>query len=107
MKKMTNEMKDDLLLIIWLIFACMAIFFSRREKVKAEICYSNSENSNWDQFNLVRKLSVEKIRSYKGLENLSEEKALQAIDALYQLSIISYNSIKNQGSISVDTEGIR
>ena len=106
MKKMTNEMKDDLLIIIWLIFVCITIFFGKHEKVKPNISYTTSENGEWDQFNLVRKLSVEKIRSYKGLENLSEEKALQAIDALYQLSIISYNSIKNQGSISVDTEGI-
>jgi hypothetical protein len=106
MKVNTEEMKNNVLLIIWLLCLCMAVFLNKRDKVKPEISYSNSENGNWDQFCLVRKLSVEKLQSYNGFENITDEKANEVIEALYQLSIISYNATKNQGSISVGKESI-
>lgn len=37
-----------------------------------------------------KRLTIEKLRSFKGLEKLSDEEALEAIEALEKLSVIMF-----------------
>lgn len=37
-----------------------------------------------------KRLTIEELRSFKGLENLSDEEALEAIEALEKLSVIMF-----------------
>ena len=40
-------------------------------------------------------LSIEKIRRYRGLENLSDTEAKQAVDGAVKLSILLFQLLKN------------
>lgn len=48
-----------------------------------------------DNFDNPRRLTTEQVRSFAGLENISEEVAQQIIDGLYKLTIITYKKFKN------------
>lgn len=52
----------------------------------------NHEEPTFKQIeeNAPKKISVERLRQYKGLENISEEEASNIIESLYKLAIISY-----------------
>ncbi len=43
-----------------------------------------------------RRLTIERVKSEKGLEHLTDEEALDVIDALEQYAIIMYNLFKRQ-----------
>ena len=43
-----------------------------------------------------RRLTIERVRSEKGLEHLTDEEALDVIDTLEQYAIVMYNLFKRQ-----------
>lgn len=43
-----------------------------------------------------RKLKIEQLRKYKGLENLNDEQASEIIEGLYKLSLITYKIFQNK-----------
>lgn len=51
--------------------------------------------SNKDENNELKTLSIEELRAYKGLSNLSDEEALNMIATLKQVSLITYKIINN------------
>jgi hypothetical protein len=61
------------------------------------VCTQNDDNffySYADSIDNPKKLTVEQLMVYNGMENITEEEACQIIDALYQLSLISYKITK-------------
>ena len=48
-----------------------------------------------DNIEYPKKLTVEQIKSCEDFKNISEEKALEIIDGLYKLSIVTYKIFKN------------
>lgn len=64
----------------------------------------NDEICDWDSLGRVRKLTPEQVRSQPGYEQLSDEEVAQKIEALYQLSLLSYNYHKNKsdGGFSIE-----
>lgn len=42
-----------------------------------------------------RKLTIEQLKSYKGLENISDDTAKEITDGLYKASILTYNTFMN------------
>lgn len=42
-----------------------------------------------------KKLTIKQLKSYKGLENISDDTAKEIIDGLYRASIITYNTFMN------------
>lgn len=71
------------------------------EKTKQEINFSPTSNesrflySYADKENVSKKLTVEQLRKFEGLENIGDQEAFEKIDGLYKLSIITYNIFKN------------
>ena len=49
-------------------------------------------------------LTPNKLRKYKGLENLSEEQALQAISGIEKLCVLLYQAVKNSEIITHENE---
>lgn len=47
-------------------------------------------------------LSVEKIRTFEGYQNLSDTEALAAVDAIRQLALILYETIKNSSPENIN-----
>ncbi len=43
-----------------------------------------------DNLTVTPKLSIEQLREFKGMENLSEQESIDTIEGLYKLSIITY-----------------
>jgi hypothetical protein len=40
-------------------------------------------------------LTISKLKKYKGLENISDEEAIQIIESLYKLSLLTLKIFKN------------
>lgn len=96
-KNSSHEYRNTLLVIVWIFCLYMVVFFNIHNKTsKLKIKYGSNENNNWDQFRLVRKLSVDQLRNNKECESLTDEEAIKIIDALYKLSLITYNIDKSQ-----------
>ncbi|WP_160111980.1 hypothetical protein [Aquimarina sp. AU58] len=49
-----------------------------------------------EQENDVKVLTVDELRSYEGLENLTEEEAVGIIKSLYKLAVIGIDIMKNK-----------
>lgn len=54
-----------------------------------------------DNLDNPKKLTIQKLRSYKGLEKISDAIALEIIDGLYKLSIITYKIHTKNGTGSI------
>jgi len=50
----------------------------------------DSNSINWP-----KKLTIEEIREHENFKSISDIQALEIIEGLYQLSIITYNQFKN------------
>lgn len=44
----------------------------------------------------IKKLTIEELRSFEGLKNLTDEQAKEAIDTIETFSIIMFNIYNNQ-----------
>jgi hypothetical protein len=55
----------------------------------------NFHYSYADSIRNPNKLSIEQLRNYEGLENLSDVEALEIIEGLYELSIITFKIYSN------------
>jgi len=56
-------------------------------------CSNNNNNSFYadaESIEYPKKLTIEQVRSDEHFKNISDEKALEIIDGLYKLSIITY-----------------
>jgi hypothetical protein len=49
-----------------------------------------------EQENDLKVLTVDQLRSYEGLENLTEKEAVEIIKSLYKLAIIGIDIMKNK-----------
>lgn len=82
-------------LILLLFFICLI------KKTEQKISFNSTSTasalfySRVDNISCPRKLTIEQVRSSKGLNNISEEDAKEIIDGLYNLSITTYNIYKN------------
>ncbi|MDF2449437.1 MAG: hypothetical protein K0R26_1941 [Bacteroidota bacterium] len=90
-----NKYKDDILAILLLLFCYMGSF-SLKQKISKEKKTDLNSIENWDQFGLVRKISVEQLRSCDGFNEVPDKQASEIIESLYQLSILSFNIYKNE-----------
>ena len=49
-----------------------------------------------EQENDLNVLTVDELRSYEGLENLTDEKAIEIIESLYKLAVIGIDIMKSK-----------
>jgi hypothetical protein len=87
------------LLLVFIPLVFSSIQFDT-EKTKPEINFSQTSNESQflysyaDKENTSKRLTAEQFRKFEGLGNLSDKQALERIDGLYKLSIITYNIFK-------------
>lgn len=103
-KKQTNEI-PPLVLIVCFLFLILSGLLPYLQKIKikavkkinfsATSAASNSFFAREESIENPRKLTIEQLRKFKGLENLSDKRALEIIDGLYKASILTYNTFQN------------
>ncbi|MBS1773406.1 MAG: hypothetical protein JST82_11160 [Bacteroidetes bacterium] len=49
-------------------------------------------------------LTIEKLKSYRGCENLSDEQALNAIQTIEKLAVILFDYVCHQNGIVIDNQ---
>lgn len=62
---------------------------ANNSRINSEAFYAITDNIEYP-----KKLTIEQIRSCETFKNISEEMALEIIDGLYKLSIITYKIYK-------------
>ena len=58
-------------------------------RITKDVYYVNNNGTTYP-----KKLTVEQIRAYSDFKNISDEKAMEIINSLYQLSITTYKIYK-------------
>lgn len=95
-----------LLFIIHLLpflFSVILPLILQKTKEAAEINFEptrSDENLFYAKLDNVmpKMLTIEQLRKYKGQENISEEEALEKIEGLYKLSLITYKIYSENGT---------
>lgn len=90
-----SEYKENILVILLIVFCCIGSFSRKRKNSHNRKSETNSRE-DWDQFGLVRKLSIEQLRFYDGFKDVTEKQANEIIESLYQLSILTFNVYKKE-----------
>jgi hypothetical protein len=102
MHNIKRPSQDDMIeSIFWWIIVFFTLWFAfcyskSDRKQKSNINYRSTSNESvllfslFDNLALPKKLTVEEIRSYPGLSALSDEEAIEKIEGLYKLSILTY-----------------
>ena len=70
------------------------------EELAANNSTSDNESfyTNAESIEYAKKLTIEQIRSDENFKNISDEQALEIIDGLYKLSLITYKIYSNNGN---------
>ena len=71
-------------------------------KLKEDIINDPSEcDSDWDEFGLCSRLTINEFKKFKGCEHYTDAEAEVIIEGLYKLSLISYNSYCNDKDVTI------
>lgn len=91
---------------IFIFLVLLAAFVhSEKQKRKASpvaINYDSVEHeTDWDNYGLCKRMSIEKFRSFAGCEHYTDDEATHIIESLHQLGLVAFNTYKGQQQTNI------